>query len=269
MTLTLDGATRLVPIVGDPIAQVKSPTGMSEAFADAGRNMLVVPAHVAPENLATWFAGQAVAKNVDGIIVTIPHKFAAHGLCATLSERAAFLRSVNTIRRNRDGSWHGDMFDGLGYVTAAEAGGCVFAGARVLLVGTGGAGTAIAQAVAAKGPARLALHDADTARRDDLIARLAATGAAVDAGSPDPRGFDVVLNATPLGMRAGDPFPVDGDGLTGAMFVGCVVTEPKVPPLIERARALGCRTMTGADMFREVRDLMLAFLLDGRGGGPA
>jgi shikimate dehydrogenase len=242
---------------------------MSAAFAESGRNTLVVPAHVAPADLETWFAGQAVAKNVDGIIVTIPHKFAAHRLCATTSERARFLRSVNTIRRNADGSWHGDMFDGLGYVTAAEKAGCDFAGARVLLVGTGGAGTAIAQAVAAKAPRELALHDADAARRDDLIGRLAATGAVVTRGSADPRGFDVVLNATPLGMRPGDPLPVDGDGLTGSMFVGCVVTEPKVPPLIERAGALGCRTMTGADMFREVRDLMLAFLLEGpqAGGG--
>ena len=269
MTLRLDGATRLVPIVGDPIAQVKSPAGMSEALAGAGRNTLVVPAHVAPADLERWFAGQAVAKNVDGIIVTVPHKFAAYRLCATASERAHFLRSVNTIRRNPDGSWHGDMFDGLGYVTAAKAAGCDFAGARVLLVGTGGAGTAIAQAVAAGGPALLALDDADAARRDDLLARLAMTGSAVAAGSVDPRGFDVVLNATPLGMRPGDPLPVDGDGLAAAMFVGCVVTEPKVPPLIERARALGCRTMTGADMFREVRDLMLAFLLAGPEATPA
>ncbi|MDK9696533.1 MAG: shikimate dehydrogenase [Siculibacillus sp.] len=266
MTITLDGATRLVPIVGDPIAQVKSPAGMSAAFAEAGRNTLVVPAHVAPADLAAWFAGQAVARNVDGLIVTVPHKFAAYLLCATASPRAHFLRSVNTIRRNADGSWHGDMFDGLGHVAAAKAAGCSFEGARVLLVGTGGAGTAIARAVADVGPADLALHDADTARRDDLVARLAATGAPVRAGSSDPRGFDVVLNATPLGMRPGGPLPVDGDGLSGAMFVGCVVTEPKVPPLIERAQELGCRTITGADMFREVRDLMLAFLLEGDGG---
>jgi shikimate dehydrogenase len=265
MEIELDGATRLVPIVGDPIAQVKSPAGMSAAFAAAGRNTLVVPAHVAPADLATWMAGLAVTRNVDGAIVTIPHKFAVHGWCATASERAHFLKAVNVLRRNPDGSWHGDMFDGLGFVTAAKTAGCVFAGASVLLVGTGGAGTAIAQAVAAEGPARLALHDADAVRRDDLIGRLRATGATVEAGSGDPRGFDVVLNATPLGMRAGDPLPVDGSGLTSAMFVGCVVTEPKVPPLIERARALGCRTITGADMFREVRDLMLAFLLGNEG----
>lgn len=269
MMLQLDGATRLVPIVGDPIAQVKSPAGMSAAFAEAGRNTLVVPAHVAPADLERWFEGQRVARNVDGIIVTVPHKFAAFRLCDTTSEAAGFLRSVNTIRRSADGGWHGDMFDGIGYVRAAKAAGCRFEGGRVLLVGTGGAGTAIARAVADAGVGELALHDADVARRDDLIARLRSTGAPVVAGSRDPRGFDVVLNATPLGMRPGDPLPVDGDGLAGSMFVGCVVTEPKVPPLVERARALGCRTMTGADMFREVRDLMLDFLLATPNADPA
>ncbi len=261
MTIELSGATRLVPIVGDPIAQVKSPAGMSAAFAEAGRDTLVVPAHVAPADLATWMAGLAVTRNVDGLIVTVPHKFAAYGFCATASERAHFLEAVNVLRRNPDGSWHGDMFDGLGYVTAAKAAGCVLEGASVLLVGAGGAGTAIAQAVTAAGAARLAIHDTDPIRRDVLVARLAAIGASVEVGSGDPRGFDVVLNATPIGMGASDPLPVDGSSLEPAMFVGCVVTEPKVPPLIEAARALGCRTMTGADMFREVRDLMLAFLL--------
>ncbi len=262
MTFRLAGATRLVPIVGDPIAQVISPTGMSEAFAASGRNTVVIPAHVASSDLARWFDGQAAMRNVDGIIITVPHKFAAYRLCGTASDRAHALCSVNTIRRNGDGSWHGDLFDGLGCVAAAKAAGCRFEGERVLLVGAGGAGRAIAQAVAAEGVGELALHDADAARRDDLLLRLKAIGAPVVVGTADPRGFDVVLNATPVGMRAGDPLPVDGDGLSQSMFVGCPITEPKVSPLVARARALGCRTMTGADMFRGVRDLMLAFLLE-------
>lgn len=263
MPIALSGATRLIPIVGDPIAQVKSPAGMSAAFAEAGRDTLVVPAHVAPADLATWMAGLAVTRNVDGLIVTVPHKFAVYGYCATTSEAARFLGAVNVLRRNPDGSWHGDMFDGLGFVAAAKAAGCVFAGAEVLLVGAGGAGTAIAHAVVTAGAARLAVHDTDPARRDALVARLAATGASVVAASGDPRGFSVVLNATPIGMKAEDPLPVDGSGLDGSMFVGCVITEPKVPPLIAAARDLGCRTVTGADMFREVRDRMLAFLVEG------
>jgi len=258
----LDGATRLHFIVGDPIAQVKSPGGMSQAFADQGRNALCVPAHVAPKQLAAWFAGISLAQNVDGIIVTVPHKFACFELCATSSDRARFLGAVNTLRRNPDGSWHGDMFDGLGYVQAMRRKGCDPAGRRALLVGAGGAGSAIAHALVSAGVQELAIHAPDTSRRDTLIQRLASLGLGrVTAGSPQPQGFDIALNASPVGMQAHDPHPLDASGFTPEMFVGCVITAPAVPPMITAARARGCNTMTGADMFVQVRDLMLAFLL--------
>lgn len=258
----LDGATRLHVIVGDPIAQVKSPGGMSQAFAARGHNALCVPAHVAPAHLADWFAGVSLAQNVDGIIVTVPHKFACHALCTTTSDRAHFLGAVNTLRRNPDGSWHGDMFDGLGYVQAMRLKGCDPTGKRALLVGAGGAGSAIAHALVSAGVRELAVHDPDTRRRDALIERLAGLGLGhISVGSPQPRGFDIALNASPVGMQANDPLPIDSQGFTPSLFVGCVITAPAVPPLIAAARAIGCPTLTGVDMFAQVRDLMLNFLL--------
>ena len=261
-TQPLSGASRLHYIVGDPIAQVKAPAGVSEAFHQAGHNAYVMPAHVAPADLAQWLAGVSLAKNVDGIIVTVPHKFASFALCASTSPRARFLRAVNTMRRNANGSWHGDMFDGLGYVAAMRANGCVIEGKNTLLVGAGGAGTAIAHALVMAGAGSLAIHDADPLRRNSLAERLASLGQCpVGSGSTDPRGFDIVINATPMGMQEADPSPVDLSGLSAAVFVGCVVTLPVITPLIAHARALGCATATGADMFVGVRDLMLAFLL--------
>ena len=146
MAEQLNGASRIHFIVGDPIAQVKSPAGVTQAFADAGHNAICVPAHVAPPQLAAWMAGVSLAQNVDGIIVTVPHKFACHDLSTTRSERAAFLHTVNTMRRNPDGSWHGDMFDGLGFVTAMRdnggepQGGAGGGGGRGVGGGGGGAG---------------------------------------------------------------------------------------------------------------------------------
>lgn len=263
MPPTLNGATRLYFIVGDPIAQVKSPAGVTAAFAAQGRNAVCVPAHVAPEHLAAWLAGTSLAQNVDGIIVTVPHKFACRELCATVSERAAFLGGVNTMRRNPDGSWHGDMFDGLGFVEAMRAKGCEPKGQRALLVGAGGAGSAIAHALVVAGVSELTIHDADLARRDSLVQRLAGLGLGqVRAGSSDPSGFDIAINATPIGMKAGDPLPIDVSKFTPAQFVGCVITSPAVPPMIQAARNAGCQTMTGADMFARVRDLMVTFLLE-------
>jgi len=262
MSDQLSGASRVHFIVGDPIAQVKSPAGVTQAFHAAGHNAFVMPAHVAPADLANWVRGASLAKNVDGIIVTVPHKFACTDLCGTTSERAAFLHTVNTMRRNADGSWHGDMFDGLGFVTAMNDNGCNPQGKKALLVGAGGAGSAIAHSLVMAGVSALAIYDEDSQRRESLIQRLAGLNQCpVTSGSSDPTGFDVVINATPVGMKDGDPYPLQADKITPAMFVGCVITQPAVTPLIAAARAQGCQTMTGAHMFARVRDLMVDFLL--------
>lgn len=259
----LNGATRVHFIVGDPIAQVKSPAGVTQAFEARGHNAIVVPAHVAPEDLLVWLAGTSRSRNTDGIIVTVPHKFAAFELCATTSDRARFLSTVNVMRRNADGRWHGDMFDGLGFVAAMQDSGGQPAGKRALLVGAGGAGSAIAHAVVMAGVSRLAIHDESTARRDALIRRLdGLNGVRVEPGSPNPEGFDLVLNATPIGMKDTDPLPLDASALAPHMHVGCVITAPAITPLIAAARAKGCSTQTGADMFCKVRDLMVDFLLE-------
>jgi len=263
MSQALSGATRVHFIVGDPIAQVKSPAGVTQAFHDAGRNAVCIPAHVAPNDLAGWTKGVSLAQNVDGIIVTVPHKFSCFELCATTSDRAGFLKAVNTLRRNADGTWHGDMFDGMGYVEALKSKGCEPRGQRALLVGAGGAGSAIAYSLMTAGVKELAVHDADVVRRDALVARLASLGLGkVSAGSSDPTGFDLCINATPIGMKEGDPHPIDSTRFTAQQFVGCVITAPAVPPMIAAARAKGCNTLTGADMFARVRDLMVQFLLE-------
>ncbi len=260
--LQLDGASRIHFIVGDPIAQVKSPSGVSQAFQASGLNAVCIPAHVAPVDLAVWTAGVSLCKNVDGIIVTVPHKFAYFELCATTSDRGAFLKSINTLRRNPDGSWHGDMFDGLGYVKALALKGCSLQGQKALLVGAGGAGSAIAYSLVTSGVRELAIHDEDRARRDALVQRLASLGqCTVVAGSSDPTGFDIAINATPIGMKAGDPYPIDVSRFTPDMWVGCVITAPAVTPMIAAARALGCHTLTGTEMFAQVKDLMVEFLM--------
>ena len=259
----LSGATRVHIIVGDPIAQVKSPFGMTQAFELNGKDAICIPAQVPTQDLTQWFKGVSLARNVDGIIVTIPHKFDCHALCATHSPRADFLGAVNTIRRNADGSWHGDMFDGLGYVKAIESKGFHLRNKKALLVGAGGAGSAIAHAMVLAGVSELAIHDENTDRRNSLIQHLNTLNLGhVTAGSSNPSGCDIAINATPMGMRESDASPIEIDAIKPHMFIGCVITAPAIPPLIAAARAKGCNTSTGADMFVQVRELMVQFLLD-------
>ena len=259
----LSGATRVHIIVGDPIAQVKSPFGMTQAFEGHGKDAICIPAQVAPKDLKQWFEGMSLARNVDGVIVTIPHKFDCHAFCKTHSPRADFLGAVNTLRRNVDGSWHGDMLDGLGYVKAIESKGFHLQGKKAMLVGAGGAGSAIAHAMLLTGVSELAIHDENKTRRESLIQRLSSLKLGrVRQGSTNPSGFDVAINATPVGMRSGDSSPIDLEEITSKMFIGCVITAPAVTPLIMAARAKGCNTTTGTDMFEQVRELMLQFLLE-------
>jgi shikimate dehydrogenase len=261
MLENLSGATRLFPLVGDPVAQVKSPSGVTRAFEERGADAICVAMQIAPADFGGYIATMRASHNVDGLIVTVPHKFAAFDACDTVTDRARFLRTVNVIRRSADGLLHGDMFDGLGFVEACRENGCAFAGKRALLVGTGGAGTAIAHAVASAGVSDLGLADIDLARRDELVQRLGDAGFSVHGADNDATGYDVVLNATPLGMREGDSLPVRAGSLRAGQFVGDVVTKPEITPLIAEARALGLSTSNGIAMFEKVRDLLVAFLL--------
>jgi shikimate dehydrogenase len=257
----LDGSTRVYVIVGDPIAQVKSPGGITGAFHREGLNAVMIPAHVTPEALEGFVRGLSLARNVDGIVATVPHKFAAYAFCSTATARARLLGAVNVLRRNPDGTWHGDMVDGLACVASLKTGGCDLAGKRALLVGSGGAGSAIGHALLEAGVASLAVHDADAGRRDRLLQLL---GERTVVGSDDPAGYDVVVNATPAGMRSEDPLPVRVERLEPGCWVADAITAPEVTPLLQAARARGCGTRTGLDMFAAVRDLIVDVLLGRR-----
>jgi shikimate dehydrogenase len=254
------GATRVIFILGDPIAQVKAPAGLTREFERRGQGAIVVPLQLAPANVDGAIAALSAAKNVDGLIATIPHKFAVARRCATLSERSKFLGVVNVVRRNPDGSWHGDMLDGEGFADPLAKSGCEIKGNRALLVGAGGAGSAIALALLDRGIARLAVHDVDAARRDTLIAKLESRySGRVVAGSADPSEAGIVVDATPLGMKPGDPLPVDVSRLAPSTVVGDVVTVPEMTPLLVAAQQKGCRIQTGIGMFQGNLGLMADF----------
>jgi shikimate dehydrogenase len=242
----IDGATRVLGIVGHPITQVRAPEVWTGLFQSHGINMICLPFHVLPEHVASFFAGLRGMKNLAGMIVTIPHKPASVELVDSLTERAEMVRSVNFITTGSDSKWHGDITDGIGFVENLKTNGANPKGKRTLLVGTGGVGTAIAFALAEGGVSELVVYDKDTSRSSSLAQRLAKTGRPVRAGAPDPAGFELVVNASPVGMRDDDPLPVDADRIEPGIVVADVIVHET--ELLRRAAKLGCRTVDGTGM---------------------
>lgn len=258
----LSGATRLFPIIGDPVTYVESPARLTRTFVEREHNSVCIPMHVSEDDLDVVMTGLSDTLNVDGILVTMPHKFAAFAHCSTSSERSRLLGVVSVLRRNPDRTWHGDMLDGLAFVKAQKHNGARVEGARALLLGAGGAGRAIAIALLEAGVGALIVHDADVSHVASLFALLPELDdGRVISGSSDPTGCDLVFNATPLGMGEGDPLPLDATLLTPTMFVGDVIAGHGMTPLIRAAQQQGCSTASGGDMVDAVQDLMIDFML--------
>lgn len=261
MTVTLNGETQVVFIIGDPIAQVKSPALLTARFAARGSNAVCIPGHVHADNVADFMAGTAATQNALGVVITVPHKQVSMTYCDHLTDRATYAQSVNVIRKTERG-WVGDNTDGRGYVRGILAAGGSVEGKRVLLIGAGGAGAAIAYEFLAEGAAHLAIHEIEPDRRDSLIGRLEeAFPGQLSVGSDDPTGFDIVANATPLGMREGDPLPVQVDKLTANQFAACPITKPVQSPFIVAAAGKGCLTMPGLGMFQAQEEFLVEALL--------
>jgi len=258
----LDGATRLFPIIGDPIKFAKSPQRLTHGFEARGHNALCLPMQVAEDDLDAVMRALTLTGNVDGLLVTMPHKFSAFSYCATSSDTATLLGGVSVMRRNADGTWHGDMLDGLAFVKAQiDHGACVKDG-RALLIGAGAAGSAIAIALLAAGVRELIVHDADVSRATHLSELVADFGRGrVRVGPADPTGCTFVFNATPMGLADDDLLPVSGDLLDASMFVGDVIAGHGVTPLLSAAQSVGCKTANGVQMVEAVQEMMLDFFL--------
>jgi shikimate dehydrogenase len=169
--------------------------------------------------------------------------------------------SCNAILRRPDGTLLGDMFDGAGFTRGLKRKNVKFAGASCLVVGTGGVGCAIAASIAAEGVAKLFLSDTNVGSAEALAARLKHHYPKIETGlrSNDPSGFDIVVNATPLGMKPSDPYPIDVTRLSPSTFVGEVVMKQEITPLLQVAREKGCRYQIGTDMLFEQIPAYLEF----------
>jgi shikimate dehydrogenase len=250
LPLPLSGATRLYAIIGEPIAQAGSPGLFNAAFRRKGIGAVLVPFHVSPDGVSAVLAAFRAGRNFDGLIVTVPHKIAIASLLDEVGSMGQRIGAVNAIRKLPDGRLMGDNFDGLGFVRGLSKKGQTLCGKRVLLIGAGGAGKAVAHAVVDEEPAALGLFDIDCDRLDTLLANLRHLDRSVDlhAAQADAYGYDVVVNCTSVGMRKGDPLPLAVDRLNPATLVVDIVLDPANTPLLQEAARRGCATHQGINM---------------------
>ena len=267
--MPVTGAARVFAILGDPIHVVRSPAMWNAELARLGLDAAFVPLEVAAGDFATTWAGLTRIRNLDGMVLTMPHKQAVVPLLESLGPMARLTGVVNTVRRRAAGGWEGDMFDGEGFVAGLLWAGHDPAGRRILQVGCGGAGRAIAFALARAGAAVLELADAAPGRAGALAAEVTAAFPACHAGTgpADPAGYGIVVNATPLGLRPGDPPSIDPGRLQASQVVADVIPTPEITPLLDAARAKGCDVVTGRAMFEGQARLAAAYLgIAGWGG---
>ena len=257
----ISGKSTLIAHIGFPTEAFKAPMIYNPWFDKQGIDAVVVPMGVKPEDYAVSLPQVFKFSNLRGALVTMPHKVTTMGLVDEVTPTARVAGACNAILKRPDGTLLGDQFDGAGFVRGVERKGRLFKGTRVLVSGAGGVGSAIAASIAAAGAAELMLFDMSDASAEALAARLREhyPQMKVTTGSKDPAGYDVVVNATPLGMKDSDPLPFDVDRIDPATFVGEVVMKTEYTPLLQAAKAKGCAVQVGTDMLFEMIPAYLEF----------
>lgn len=258
----ITGRGKVIAHIGYPTESFKAPMIYNPWFEARGIDAIVTPLGVKAEDFGAVFSTLfSAVTTLHGALITMPHKVTVTSMLDELTPTARIAGSCNAVLKRPDGSLLGDMFDGSGFVRGAQRKGCMIAGARALVVGAGGVGSAIAASLAAAGLREIGLFDVTAASAEALGERLRAyyPTLGVTTGSNDPANWDIVVNATPLGMKPGDALPVDPDRLAAGTFVGEVVMKEDFTPLLQAAQARGCRVQLGTDMLFEMIPAYLEF----------
>jgi shikimate dehydrogenase len=257
----INGHTELIAHIGYPTHTFKSPMIYNPYFNEAGINAVVVPMGCKAENYPVFLKSVFTLENIRGALITMPHKVSTVALLDEVTATVRVAGACNAVKRLADGRLVGDMFDGAGFVRGVQRKGLNLTGQRVLVVGTGGVGCAIAASLAAAGIASISLFDLDTTRCEALAKRLKDNYPEIEVrtGSHDPAHHNLVVNATPLGMSESDPLPLDVSRLSPHTFVGEVVMRAETTAFLAAAQARGCLTQVGTDMLYEQIPAYLEF----------
>lgn len=251
--MNIDGNTELIAHIGYPTHSFKSPLIYNPYFEKEGINALVVPMGCRAEHFPIFLRSVFQLTNIRGALITMPHKVTTVSLLDEVTPAVKVTGACNAVKLDSNGRLIGDMFDGVGFVRGIQRKGFDLIGKRVMVVGTGGVGSAIAASLAAEKIAGISLFDVNTAACEGLAGRLVNEypSIQVNTGSNDPHGHDLVVNATPMGMNEGDPLPIDVSRIASETFVGEVVMRTEMTAFLQAAQRKGCRVQVGSDMLFE------------------
>lgn len=248
----ITGTTRLMAMIGDPIAQAKTPSAINPLFAALGQEVNCVPMRVSAADLPQFWAGLKSCQNLIGMGVTLPHKQAAAELCDRLDPLAAALGVANVVRREADGALCGYQFDGRGFLRGLLGQGHQVKGREVTMLGAGGAAVAIAHALAEAGAAKITILNRTLSKATalaDLVNGLIGKEICHSAAELPPlASTGIVVNATSLGLHPNDPLPMDAALLAPGMLVAEVIASPEITPLLAAAQGRGADIHSGLHM---------------------
>jgi len=248
--MKITGTTRVFYILGDPVAQVRAPEVYNHLFQEHGIDAVLVPLKLPANALQAFLQHGMAAQNVGGFWATIPHKPALAEFLRPTDPVAAIAGAVNAVRRLPDGRLEAALFDGIGFVKGLDHFGIAVEGRRVLVVGAGGGGHAVAAAIAQRGPATLAVYNRSRDRAASLVERLQPLvgAAAVVAQTSDPAGYDLVVNCTSQGLKPDDPLPFDPQRVDASAAVVDIIMTREPTPVLRACRERGVRAEAGFEM---------------------
>ena len=251
--MNIDGNTELIAHIGFPTHSFKSPLIYNPYFEKEGINALVVPMGCQAEHYPNFLKSVFNLTNIRGALITMPHKVTTVSLLDVVTPTVKVAGACNAVKRDESGRLVGDMFDGTGFVRGVKRKGFNLQGKSVLVVGTGGVGSAIAASLAAEKIAAISLFDLNIASGEALGHRLQSVYPQIQVklGSNAPEGHDLVVNATPMGMNEGDPLPLDVSRIAPETFVGEVVMRQEMTAFLQAAKNRGCKVQVGSDMLFE------------------
>jgi len=248
------GSTSVYLLPGDPVTNVRLPRMFNAVFERFGIDALMAPVQVAKRDLAVFVKAAFLAKNVRGMAIAPPHKPLLVDLLDGCGLFGRVAGSVNVVRRIDNGELEGDLFDGEGLLGALDHYNIPFRGKRVLILGAGvsaaAIGVALAEGGTVNGAEHIAFHDIAAGKAAGVAAQLDAffdaTTVAVD--SADPAGYDLVVNATSLGLGPDDALPVDVARMEPHAALFDILLRNQPTPLVRAARARGLNAQAGFEM---------------------